>query len=70
MTPSRCWWLTLLAVGGLACASPEALRARGGGPGADTGNRPAVTEIHGGAEMYYRTPCRLPTDCTGAAPGT
>jgi hypothetical protein len=38
------------------CASPEATRARGAGPGADPGNRGAVVTLHEGAEPYYRTP--------------
>lgn len=68
MITRRRLWFTLLLAGVLGCASPEAIRRRGGGPGADLGNRPAVTEIHGGARMYYRTPCRLPTDCKGGVP--
>lgn len=43
--------LALLA----ACESPEASRARGGGAGADVGNRGRV-ELHGGSEVYYGTP--------------
>jgi hypothetical protein len=39
-----------------ACASPEANRARGGGPGGDKGNRGDVVEMHAGAEPYYKTP--------------
>ena len=49
--------LLLLAVG--ACGSPEARRERGGGPGADAGNRDAVVDIHEGAEPYFDTPCRM-----------
>jgi hypothetical protein len=41
-----------------ACASPEAQRTRGGGPGADLGNRDASVELHAGAQPYYQTPCR------------
>jgi hypothetical protein len=52
-----------------ACASPEAVRTRGGGPGADVGNRGAPVEIHAGAEPYYKTPCAMePVECTGPAP--
>ncbi|HEX6511407.1 MAG TPA: hypothetical protein VF157_03850 [Chloroflexota bacterium] len=36
--------------------SPEAFRTRGDGPGADTGNRAAVIEIHTGNESAYGTP--------------
>ena len=52
-----------------ACGSPEADRVRGGGPGADPGNRDDILEIHGGADMYAGTPCMtsLP-DCDGPAP--
>jgi hypothetical protein len=46
-------------VGAAACASPEAARERGGGPGADPGNRDAIVEIHQGAEPYHGTPCRM-----------
>ena len=48
--------LSALAV---ACTSPEADRARGGGPGADPGNRDAIVELHEGAEPYHETPCRM-----------
>ena len=53
----------------VACASPEAERVRGGGPGADPGNRDAVVEFHDGAEPYFQTPCltSLP-ECTGPLP--
>lgn len=44
----------------VACTSPEARRTRGGGPGADVGNRSTVVEIHAGAQPYYQTPCRKP----------
>jgi hypothetical protein len=52
-----------------ACASPEAVRTRGGGPGADVGNRRAVIVFHAGAEPYYKTPCvTKPVACTGPLP--
>jgi hypothetical protein len=53
-----------------ACASPEASRARGGGPGADVGNWNRPVEMHAGAEPYYKTPCVLmePLECTGPVP--
>ena len=52
-----------------ACESPEAERGRGGGPGADTGNRDARVEMHGGSVIYYKVPCNttLP-DCDGPLP--
>ncbi len=39
----------------LGCSSPEARRARGGGPGADPGNRQQVVEMHEGSEPYHGT---------------
>jgi hypothetical protein len=53
----RALGLTLaLAAGLAACASPEATRTRGGGPGADVGNRSRVVQMHEGARPYWRTP--------------
>ncbi len=56
-------------LGVVACTSPEAGRVRGGGPGADVGNRTPIVRMHEGARPYYRTPCRT-TDvkCTGPLP--
>lgn len=53
----------------VACASPEARRTRGGGPGADPGNRRAAVQLHAGADPYYGTPCAttLPR-CDGPRP--
>lgn len=58
--------LVLLAIliVGLAACSPEAERTRGGGPGADPGNRNATVEIHKGAEMFHETPQRTPGELT------
>ena len=39
----------------LAC-SPEATRARGGGPGADVGNHGSPIEIHGRINPAHDTP--------------
>lgn len=47
----------ILAAG---CASPEATRTRGGGPGADLGNRPAQVKMHEGSRQYYETPVKIP----------
>jgi hypothetical protein len=69
MTPRYRLWLTLTLAGLAGCASPEASRVRGGGPGADLGNHDAVTELHQGAKMYYRTPCRtVKVKCSGPMP--
>jgi hypothetical protein len=48
--------VVLVAGAVIGCTSPEAERTRGGGPGADVGNRPAgAVQIHAGADMYYGT---------------
>jgi hypothetical protein len=41
------------------CASPEATRTRGGGPGADVGNRSKDVKMHGGSQPYWKTPDRI-----------
>jgi hypothetical protein len=47
----------LLVFGSLtACGSPEATRTRGGGPGADTGNRTRDVRMHEGSLPYWDTP--------------
>lgn len=49
----RFWyWMLLL----MACSSPEAKRQRGGGPGADPGNRGASIDLHGERDPYRDTP--------------
>ena len=40
-----------------ACASPEAGRPLGGGPGADVKNWGRPVELHAGAQPYHDTPC-------------
>ena len=51
-----------------ACASPEAGRRRGGGPGADVRNWGHPIELHAGAEPYYKTPCVVEMECQGPLP--
>jgi hypothetical protein len=52
-----------------ACASPEATRVRGGGPGADIGNRGNPVVFHNGAKPYAFTPCvTKPVKCDGPLP--
>jgi hypothetical protein len=51
-----------------ACASPEAARTRGGGPGADVRNWGRPVELHAGAEPYYKTPCITEVECKGPLP--
>ena len=43
-----------------ACDSPEAARTRGGGPGADTGNRQAFVLMHEGSKPFAKTPDLIP----------
>ena len=44
----------LLLVAG--CASPETSRTRGGGPGADLGNRGKIVQMHEGSKPFEKTP--------------
>jgi hypothetical protein len=44
----------------VACASPEATRTRGGGPGADVGNRGEVVQMHEGSKPFDKTPKIIP----------
>lgn len=62
-TPSRLALplaVALLALGILAAGcSPEATRTRGGGPGADVGNRGRSVDLHASQPyggMFYETP--------------
>jgi len=47
----------LLVVG---CASPETTRTRGGGAGADVGNRGQIIRMHEGARPFEKTPRLIP----------
>lgn len=68
MAPNHALLMALsvcLTLGFVACSSPEAERTRGGGPGADIGNRGVVVEMHEGAHPYHKTPCVTTLDpCT------
>jgi hypothetical protein len=44
-----------------ACDSPETMRSRGGGPGADVGNRDKLLEMHEGSHPFWKTPQIIPT---------
>jgi hypothetical protein len=48
-----CPWLS-------ACYSPETSRTRGGGPGADVGNRRPFINMHEGSRPFYQTPQLIP----------
>lgn len=45
-----------------ACGSPEATRRRSGGPGGDSGNRPAQVKMHEGSRQYWQTPVLIPVE--------
>jgi len=38
------------------CTSPETARTRGGGPGADMGNRGKFVQMHEGSKPFEKTP--------------
>ncbi|HYC43926.1 MAG TPA: hypothetical protein VED01_00445 [Burkholderiales bacterium] len=44
----------------VACDSPEAARTRGGGAGADVGNRAETVLMHEGSQPYAKTPQLAP----------
>jgi hypothetical protein len=51
--------LLIGCVGVAGCGSPETTRTRGGGPGADVGNRPRTVNMHEGSRPYWKTPDRI-----------
>jgi hypothetical protein len=61
----------LLGLGAVAavigCESPEMTRVRGGGPSADVGNRGSI-ELHGGSDIYWKTPVRITELARGNEP--
>ena len=60
MRVDACLGVLLIACAACAgCASPEARRSRGGGSGADPGNRPEWIMMHGGSDPFWRTPDRI-----------
>ncbi len=62
MRPALPLAMALAALIAAGCASPEADRARGGGPGADTGNRGDVLMMHEGSRPFFGTPRVVPGD--------
>ena len=50
------------------CGSPEATRTRGGGPGGDSGNRPAIVKMHEGSRQFWETPVLIPGDSVPLGP--
>jgi hypothetical protein len=63
--------LVLLAAGALvACTSPEADRIRGGGPGADVGNRGQPIVMHEGSAPYANSPRLIPAEAPPLEPAS
>ena len=56
--------LALLA----GCTSPETERVRGGGPGADVGNRGKPVVMHEGSRPYEGTPTLIPAEAPPLEP--
>jgi hypothetical protein len=46
----------------VGCVSPETTRTRGGGPGADVGNKGPTVKLHEGSDPFWKTPHRIPGD--------
>ena len=68
-SPRRLRRFAMTAIVLAACASPEAGRTRGGGPGADVKNWSHPVELHAGAEPYHDTPCVTErVECRGPLP--
>ena len=53
-----------------ACGSPETTRTRGGGPGADVGNRTSTVRMHDGARPFDKTPKVIMAQSPSLAPAT
>ena len=53
-----------------ACASPETTRTRGGGPGADVGNRGKDVDMHERSRPFWKTPDLIPTKHPPLAPAS
>ena len=62
------WGLAAVCAMVTGCTSPEATRQRGGGPGADSGNRPAQVLMHEGSRQYWETPLLIPSEGPSLAP--
>jgi len=63
--------LAVIALIGLsACSSPETGRSRGGGPGADMGNRAKFVQMHEGSKPFEKTPKIIPAKHPPLAPAS
>jgi hypothetical protein len=54
LKPILLFFITIVVLAG--CTSPETTRVRGGGPGADVGNRKEIVRMHEGARPFENTP--------------
>ena len=52
----------------VGCASPETTRVRGGGPGADVGNRAKIVQMHEGSKPFEKTPKIIPAQSPPLGP--
>jgi hypothetical protein len=64
------WLITLAAALLAACTSPETERVRGGGPGADVGNRGNPIVMHEGSQPYAGTPKLIPAEAPPVEPAS
>jgi hypothetical protein len=60
--------LVMTCAGIAGCSSPETERRRGGGPGADVGNRSEIVRMHEGSDPYWQTPEIIPGEHPPLAP--
>ena len=64
-------WPLFAAIAALAgCSSPESDRVRGGGPGADVGNRGKPVVMHEGSSPYAGTPKLIPAEAPPVGPAS
>jgi hypothetical protein len=54
------FYLLLFFLAFVGCTSPELTRTRGGGPGADVGNRKQFVNMHEGSRPFEDTPKIIP----------
>jgi hypothetical protein len=52
------------------CASPETARTRGGGRGADLGNRGKIVQMHEGSKPFEKTPIKISVQHPPLAPAS
>jgi hypothetical protein len=64
----RLFGLLIVVFALAACASPETARTRGGGPGADIGNRGPILQMHEGSKPFEKTPKMIPAQHPPLAP--